>query len=259
MKDTRHLTADEVFFIFKEEHRLCSPLDPEADPSFELLPTSTVDEWTNARDLLSWDKLSTVYNEEFRIEIPLESWKTAFQPGDKRTIKDVCELIAKHATIELISPLNVFGQSCLSSAIFKSIKKDLASRGIDVHSLSPSSQIEPILKNYFGEFVGYINIHFTGVIPEIRERKTLLSKLAAYSSLITILSLFGGFFWNELLIIVAITILPTIVLWYLSNRQFKKQANMLTIPGIVTFRDLIDRILELRYPSKQSISNSNGS
>lgn len=259
MKEKRHLTADEVFFVFKEEHRLCSPLDPEADPSFELLPTSTVDEWTHARDLLSWDKLSTVYNEEFRIEIPLETWETAFQPSDKRTIQDVCELIAKHATIELISPVKIFGQSCLSSAIFKSIKQNLASKGIDVRSLSPSSRIEPILKNYFGEFVSYINKNLTGVIPEIRERKTLLSKCAAYSSLITILALFGGYFFNELLFIVAITLLPTIVLLYLSNRQFNKQANMLTIPGIVTFRDLVDRILDLRYASKQSISNSNDS
>jgi hypothetical protein len=253
MIEHRNLTADEIFFIFKEEHRLCSPLDPEADPSFDLQPTSTIDGWREARDLLTWDKLAEIYNEEYRIEIPLETWKTVFEPGDKRSVKDVCELMSKHAQIEVIKPIKILGQECISSAIFKSIKKNLDLRGIDTSSLSPSSKIEPVLKRNFGEFLGLINKNFTGVIPEMNERRTTLGKLAGYFGLTLILSLFGSVFWDAFLIVATLTLLPTIILLYLSIRQFKTQDEMLTIPGIVTFRDLVERIVELKYASQQNV------
>ena len=253
MTEYRNLTVDEIFGIFKDEHRLCSPLDPEADPSFDLQPTSTVDEWREARDLLTWDKLAKVYNEEYGIEIPLETWKTVFEPGDQRTVQDVCALISKHAKIEVIKPINILGQVCLSSAIFKSIKKNLESKGIDTSKLSPSSRIEPVLKKNFGEFVGYMSKTFTGVIPEINQTRTRLGKFAGYFGLTLLLSLFAALFWNKLLLVAALALLPTIILGYLSIKQFKTQDEMLTIPGIVTFRDLVERIVELKYDSQQNV------
>lgn len=254
MVDHRNLTADEIFFIFKEEHRLCSPLDPEADPSFDLQPTSTVDEWRDASDLLTWDKLAKVYNVEYRIEIPLETWKTVFVPGDQRTVKDVCDLMSKHAQIEVIKPIKILGQVCLSSAIFKSIKKNLNQKGIDTSNISPSSKIEPVLKKHFGEFLGHINKNFTGVLPEMNERRTTLGKVSGYFGLTLILSLFGSIFWDKLLIVTAVTSPPTIILGYLSVRQFKTQDEMLTIRGIVTFRDLVERIVEMKTPHNNQYS-----
>lgn len=250
MTEYRSLTADEVFFIFEEEHRLCSPLDIEADPSFDLQPASTIHEWRAARDLLPWQQLAKAYNAEFEIEVGLDVWEMAFEPGDKKTIKDVCDLIARHGKIEVVKPIKTLGQTCLSSALFKSIKKSLDARGIDTSGLSPSSKIEPYLKNSFGEFFGYINKNYAGVIPEINERKTTSGILAGSMSLICLLSLIGGLFWDKLLIVTFILILPTVVLWYLSDKQFKSKEGMLTIPGIVTFRDLINRILETKYASQ---------
>jgi hypothetical protein len=252
MVEHRNLTADEIFFIFKEEHRLCSPLDPEADPSFDLQPTSTVDEWRQARDLLSWDKLAKVYNEEFKIEINLETWQTVFLPGDKRIIMDVCELMSHHAKTETIQPVKLFGQTCLSAAIFRSIKRNLELKGVDTSDLTPSSRIEPILKSNFGEFLFYINKNFTGVIPGINEKRTVFGKVAGFFTLMFILSLIGGFFWSKLLIMAFVSTLPAIIFWYLSDRQFKHQDDMLAIPGIVTFRDLVNKIVELKYPSQHN-------
>lgn len=186
MAEQRNLTVEEIFFIFKEEHRLCSPLDPEADPSFDLELTSTVDEWREARDLLPWDKLAKVYNKEFGIEIPLETWRAVFQPGDKKLVKDVCELMSKHVKIEVIKPIKTLGQICLSAAIFKSIKKNLELRGIDTTSLSPSSRIEPVLKENFGAFFGHINKNFPGIVPKINQGRTPYEHLADYSGLILI-------------------------------------------------------------------------
>lgn len=250
MTEYRSLTAEEVFFIFKEEHRLCSPFDIEADPSFELQPTSTIQEWRDARDLLPWHQLAKAYNTLFKIEVDLEMWRAVLEPDDKKTVNDVCELVSQYAKIEVIKPVRILGQTCLSSALFKSITRSLAARGVDTSGLSPSSRIEPYLKNNFHDFLGFINNNFTGVIPEIKERRTILRRVMEYSALICMLSIIGGIFWSKLLIITIVMAVPTIILWYLSNWQFKHTDDMLTIPGVVTFRDLINRILEVKYASR---------
>jgi len=51
-------TAEEILQIFKEQHRLCSPLDPEADPYAEINNETTIREWRWANDLLGWRELS---------------------------------------------------------------------------------------------------------------------------------------------------------------------------------------------------------
>ncbi|GAB2791543.1 hypothetical protein GCM10027275_40480 [Rhabdobacter roseus] len=59
MTDTiEKYTAEEILEIFKEQHRLCSPLDPEADPWTDITAEMTIREWRWANDLLSWKDLS---------------------------------------------------------------------------------------------------------------------------------------------------------------------------------------------------------
>jgi hypothetical protein len=245
----RNLTADEVFFIFKEEHRLVGPLDPEANPSFDLQPTSTVYDWREARDLLKWDSLAKVFNAEYGIEISLEEWKRVLKPADQKTVMDVCELISLHAKIEVIRPIKLLGASCLSSAIFKSIKKNLHAKGIDTSSLSPSSKVEPFLKKNFGEFIALVNKNFTGVIPDIKEKITPMSKAVAYLGLITFVSLLASTFWDKMFVVAVIALLLAILLGYLHYWKFRKSDEMLTITGIVTFRDLVEKIVEVKYTS----------
>jgi hypothetical protein len=253
MTDYRNLTSDEVFFILREEHRLCSPLDHEANPSFDLQPSTTIADWIDARDLLRWHKLAKVYNDEFKIDVDLESWKGVFAPSNKKTVKDVCDLIASHAKIEVIKPVKVFGQTCISAAIFKSIKKNLESRGIDTSDIGPSSEIEPVLKKHFGVFVGHINKNFAGVIPEIRKQRTSLERISGYFFLIFITSLIGGIFWNPLLNVSVPTFIIGAILWFIDYKLFNYRRGMLTIPGIVTFRDLVDKIVESKYASQQKL------
>ncbi|HZY80590.1 MAG TPA: hypothetical protein VFE50_13785 [Cyclobacteriaceae bacterium] len=253
MTVSRNLTADEVFFIFKEEHRLCSPLDTEADMSFDLKQTSTIDEWRDARNLLKWKELAKVYNTEFGIQISEEEWEQAFEPGEQRTIMDVCNLISSQAQVQIIRPIKWLGATCLSASLFKSITKHLESRGIDISKLFPSSEIEPILKKNFGEFFMHINKNFTGVIPEIKVHRAPHVKLTTYLGLLSITSLLGSIFWDGLTIVSVVAFLAAIVSEYFYSRQFDKQDGMLTIPGIVTFRDLVQRIIDVKYTSYKKL------
>ena len=54
----QQLNALDILNIFIEEHRICSPLDDEADVSIILNFNTTVSDWRCARDLMRWRPLS---------------------------------------------------------------------------------------------------------------------------------------------------------------------------------------------------------
>ena len=147
------LTPSDILNIFIEQHRLCSPLDPEADPSAVLSFNSTIDDWREANDLLPWKELSIFLNQEFNISPSEEEWKSVLVPSSIRTLKDLCELISKHSKHDQIKPKKLLGQECLSSAVFLTLKKYLERRHVDVSDLRPSSLLAPYFEKYFSEMV----------------------------------------------------------------------------------------------------------
>jgi len=250
-KEYRNITPEEVFFIFKEEHRICSPLDFEADPTVKLSMESSIREWRDSMDLLPWRKLSKYLNEEFEINIPKKEWEVILEPDRKKKLADVCELISKHAQIEIIKPIKVFGQECLSASIFKTIKRNLAKRGVDTAGLKPSSPIEPYLKNNFGEFIEQINKNYTGVIPEIKNSETTIGKINSLIWITFMISLLLGFFWRPIWIITTVLFITGLYSGFSERREFKENSEMMYIPEIRTFRELVEAIIEKKYAIQQ--------
>jgi hypothetical protein len=155
------LTPIDVLNIFKEQHRLCSPLDPEADPDIELTFESNMSDWSDANDLLPWNKLYPVLNKGFNISATEEEWKIVLTPYDK-TLRGVCELIAKHSRQTDIESVKLLGQECLSSAVFLTLKKYLQRHGVNVENLMPSSLVEEYLDKYYGAMVEQTTIISNG-------------------------------------------------------------------------------------------------
>ncbi|PCI92906.1 MAG: hypothetical protein COB15_17150 [Flavobacteriales bacterium] len=252
-KEYRNITAEEVFFIFKEEHRICSHFDPEADPTVVLTMDSSIEDWRYSMDLLKWEKLSQYLNKEFEIQPNKEEWIEALCPAKEKTMRNVCELISHHARLEVIKPIKLFGKQCLSASLFRSIEKNLSNRGVDTSGLKPSSKIEPFLKSNFGEFIEQINKNFTGVIPEIKMGKTKLDKVDGYSWFLFMITLIASFFWNSIWYIPAVFLLIALTIGYFSNKEFNTKDGMMTIPEIETFRDLIERIIREKYTTQQHL------
>jgi hypothetical protein len=155
MKESiRHiLTPNDILNIFVEQHRLCSPLDPEADPSAELDMNSTIEWWRAADDLLPWKSLSKFLNESFNIQATEEEWESVLKPASIKTLKDVCELISKHSVHTDIESIKLLGNECLSAAVFLTLKKYLQLRQVDVTDLRPSSLVSPYLDKYYSAMV----------------------------------------------------------------------------------------------------------
>jgi len=186
MKETikQSLSPLNILNIFQEEHRLCSPLDPEADPEVELSFNSTIDEWRSARDLIPWKPLSAFLNKEFNISPTAEEWKAVLVPPSKRTLKDVCELISKCATYQDIKPIKLLGQECLSSAVFLTLKKYLENRQVDVSNLRPSTLVVPYLENHFSEMIEQVNIIANG--KRVFDKLELKQKKAGFLNYISL-------------------------------------------------------------------------
>lgn len=204
---TRKYKTDEILKIFKEQHRLCSEIDPEADPWAEITGDMTVREWRNANDLLPWRKLGEFLNQEFKINVSENEWYELLGPDRKRKLIDVCEFIAKNADKEIIKPINIFGQECLSAAIFVTLKKNLKNKGVDVSELKPSSKLTKYLNKDFSPLIEEITLTGTRTIEKLelkRKKKGL---------------------WNTL------------------NIFDPDRYNILT-GKVITFRDLIEKIIE---------------
>ena len=156
------MTPTDVLNIFIEQHRLCSPLDLEANPYAELSFTSTIDQWRDANDLLAWRPLSKFLNKEFQIKATEDKWKSVLTPSSTRILKDVCELISKHSSKQDIRPVKLLGQECLSSAVFRTLIKYLSQRQVDVSEIKPSTSLTPYLEKYFSEMVEQTTIISNG-------------------------------------------------------------------------------------------------
>lgn len=147
------MTPADVLNIFTEQHRLISPLDPEADETEHLTMSSRICDWRDANDLLPWQPLSKALDEEFEIGATVEEWRLVLTPSRGRTLQDVCNFISERCPKTDIRPVKLFGKECLSAAIFQSLKRNLSQKNIDCKGITPSSDIKPYLDKHLGELI----------------------------------------------------------------------------------------------------------
>ena len=164
-------TEEEILEILKEQHRLCSPLDTEADPWAEITAEMTIREWRWANDLLGWKKLSEFLNQEFRVMISQEEWLNVLEPARTRKLTEVCRLLSKYAEKDTYEPKSLFGKPCLKAGVFLSIKKNLKDKGVDVTELRPSSSLTAYMDKYFSPVLEEITLTGTKPIDKIETRR----------------------------------------------------------------------------------------
>lgn len=158
MNEKIFYTSDELLEIFREQHRLCSPLDPMADESFVLTRDTTIGELRDAQDLLPWDGYANFLNKEFRIDVSLKEWDLVLNPDEKRTLGQLCDFLSTVARKESVKPIKRLGDECLSAAIFLTLKRNLMQKGVNVTDLRPSTNIQEFLE---------VNKNFSPLMEEV--------------------------------------------------------------------------------------------
>jgi len=218
MKETiEKYSVEDVLEIFKEQHRLCSPLDLEADIWAEIKAEMTIREWRWANDLLGWKELSEFLNQEFRINIPEKEWFDTLELAKNRKLIDVCKLISNHAVKDSYEPKKLFGQPCFKASVFLTIKRNLQKKGVDVSELKPSSSVSEYMDKYFSPVLEEITL--TGTRPIEKIETKIRDKTRTKG------------FWNSINI-------------------FKPERQELLIREVKTFRDLVEKIIEEKNKNK---------
>jgi hypothetical protein len=218
-------------------------------PDTELTFATTVAEWRDECDLLPWRALAHAENEVWRIDCADAEWKSVLDPARKRTLADVCGLIAKHAIRQRIRPARLLGANCTTAGAFLTIRSFLADAGADVSAIAPSTALDDYARKYLHIFLGPVARLAPGAIPNTIVRESPIGCYLALAGLAGgLLCLVGGEFlalpW--LVAFSGIFILAGIVL----PRLVPVELVSATFGDLRTFRDLAISIANAHDGSK---------
>ncbi|MBA3481605.1 MAG: hypothetical protein H0T51_07305 [Pirellulales bacterium] len=164
--DYQPMSAEQVFHQFQAWHRQAVDAG-EGDPSIELTMDSTITDWLDAHldDTWDWRSIARGMNDYWRIDVPLAVWRDAIKPFRKRTLRNVCNLIAEYALNPVIRPVVVFGTPCLPAGAFFAVKQLLHEDGANVAEVTPSCSLSTYTRIYAKTFFGPISQLNPGALP----------------------------------------------------------------------------------------------
>jgi len=128
---------------------------------------TTISDWRDICDLVDTSQLWKYLDDYFHLRADRDIWMTVLEPEDKKTLGDLCNLVADRAEKEIIGSVKLFGNDCKTAAIFKSLRRRLEDRGIDVSNFRPSSPLEPLVMKYGSVLVEEVNQLDPTVLPPI--------------------------------------------------------------------------------------------
>lgn len=128
---------------------------------------TTISDWRDICDLVPVTELWKYLNYYFHLEVDGEFSLGILNPDDKKTLGDLCKFVAARAERAAIEPIKVMEGYCKTAAIFKSLKRRLADRGLNVSDIRPSSQLEPLVKKYRSVLIEEVNQFDPSVLPPI--------------------------------------------------------------------------------------------
>jgi len=153
--ETGKVTAEYVLRVFQDEHRQGVALG-EAEEDIAITFDTTIAEWRDADDLRTWWECAKAINKAWHIDIPRNEWHGAMKPAKSKTLRGVCELIAREAIVPKLRPVTVLGVRCESAGAFFAIRQMLSEAGAEVSCVAPSTLLAPFTREYAGTFLGPI-------------------------------------------------------------------------------------------------------
>jgi hypothetical protein len=241
-------TPEYILEIFKDRHRLTCDFGESFEPDMTLTMDSTINDWRNAEDLLEWKPLGKALNNNFGIDLGDEEWKSLLEPESQKTLRGVCERIAKDTFQEQIKPTNLLGKSCIKGGIFLTIRSKLAQAGAPVDHLSPSSELAPYAKNHLGVFLEISSKLFPGKFPPVAVNRPIYDRsLSGFGIgfLIMFLGWIASYFTRNFgLVIVLIGMIGVMIFGRLTSWAASKPPKSVEVGDLKTFRDLVNYISE---------------
>jgi hypothetical protein len=193
------VTPEFVLDVIRDSHRHQCAFDPEADPEAELSFESSVAEWRDACDLVKTRALGAALNDIWDLAIPPVAWVETLEPPKARTLRQVCELIARHAGRTVIRPAGALGASCVAAGAFLAIRALLLRAGADPLLIRPSTPLAEVACRFPDVFINDISRLAPGRLPTVAFREPLAHRLSLAGVGISFLLLLASQFYYPLL------------------------------------------------------------
>lgn len=229
-------TPDYVLEVIRDSYRHQVQYDPEAEPGVNLAFDSTVADWRCACDLLVCKPLGRALGSEWGFHATDEAWRQVLEPPKQRRLIDVCAFIASQVVRPVARPSKLLGSLCQSGGTFFAVREALRVAGAKVEGLRPSSPLQPLLSKYPGVFLGPVSRLAPNRLPPVK----LVSRRRSFFAM-TFLGFFVAIFalgylgHPFLLLLSACLALASFGLFVSSPIRFE-------LPGVETFRDLVERL-----------------
>jgi hypothetical protein len=144
---TTPATSDDVLAVLLEHHRQYGGPDlPEHTPF--LSRESTIAQYERTCWADEYPLTHRHINRIFRTNYSERQMLKLLQPKRKRTLGELCDAIAPGASIPRIDPVTVCGATSESAGAFLVIRKLFADAGANAREITPSSPIEPYLREH---------------------------------------------------------------------------------------------------------------
>lgn len=178
-------------------HRQSCEFDPDTERSLVLTFHTTIAEWGVAR-YQGWKSLGRKLNTTWSIDLSDKQWESALHPMRKRTLKDVCELIAAHAVREVIRPLPMLGKPCATAGAFLTLCRLLSEAGAACGNISPSTPLSPFFRQHTSVFLDRVSRLAPGALPPVKIRGAFFHAVGCASLAIVLLGVVAGmaFDWS---------------------------------------------------------------
>ncbi|NLX59101.1 MAG: hypothetical protein GXY74_08435 [Phycisphaerae bacterium] len=242
---SKQATPEYILSVLTDSHRQQCEFDPEADREAVLTFETTVDEWRLACDLLAWRQLGRAYDEAWNLGYTDEEWHSVLEPADLRTLRDVCDFIARRATMKEIAAVRILGKDCKPAGAFFAVCSELRKAGADVSGITPSTPLAEYTRKYPGVFLGPISQLSPNKLPLVRVHAPLHNTCLwgfGMGGLVGFVLLCFGLVWPPLMFVgyasLAVMAVSYASVWVVARLPAKS----VTFGRLLTFRDLAKAI-----------------
>jgi hypothetical protein len=157
-------TPEFVLAVLQDEYRQNCALGEALNESLVLSFDSTVSTWLSQSDREPWP-LWQAFNSEWSINFTKDEWRRVLTQRRKRRLREVCDLIARHATRPRIREYFLLDRPCMPAGAFLTVRSLLADAGADTTEIAPSTPLSPYSRQYFKVFFGPISRLAPGALP----------------------------------------------------------------------------------------------
>jgi len=247
---TVEVSAEDVLAIIRDRYRHAEQLDLEAEQGIDLTFESSVEEWRQSCDLLPFTELWPALNSWFGVTFPAFEWRTVLEPAETKKLGGVCTLIATRATRPTIRPFPVAGIECRSAGTFLVIRSLLASAGVPVQNIRPSTPLADYAREYADIFVAEVGKLAPGALPVPQVEHSLAYKASISSLCAGFAVVIPAFKWHVLFAAEIILLSVGFAGAWITSK-FPPKA--VTFGKLVTFADLAKAVLrtETADPTRQ--------